>query len=125
MARGRLSRGAHILLLGREYVIEKRLVDRSIQIKDVAVNEYLTVKEDELIDRLFDGSMEFVTVRQHSSHVNRKSLEFVVEELSLLDDADPKQRKKKEKLKKETKRKYRYVSEVLSQKVVKRTHDSL
>ncbi|MFL6333053.1 MAG: Mu transposase C-terminal domain-containing protein [Pyrinomonadaceae bacterium] len=125
MPRGRLSRGAHIFLLGREYVIEKRLIDRSIQIKDVALNEYLTVKEDELIDRLFDGSMEFVTVREHSSHVNRKSLEFVVEELSLLDDADPKQRKKKEKLKKETKRKYRYVSEVLSQKVVKRTHDSL
>jgi putative transposase len=125
MPRGRLSRGAHIFLLGREYVIEKRLVDRSIQIKDVALNEYLTVKEDELIDRLFDGSMEFVTVREHSSHVNRKSLECVVEELSLLDDADPKQRKKKEKLKKETIRKYRYVSEVLSQKVVKRTHDSL
>jgi putative transposase len=125
MPRGRLSRGAHILLRGREYVIEKRLVDRSIQIKDVALNEFLTVKESELIDSLFDGSMEFVTVREHSSHVNRKSLEFVVEELSLLDDADPRQRKRKEKLKKETKRKYCYVSTVLSQKVIKRTCASL
>ena len=125
MPRGQLNRGTHIILRGREYVIEKRLVDRSIQIKDVAVNEYFTVKEGELIDSLFDGSMEFVTVREQSSRVNRKSLEVVVEELGLLDDADPKQRKKKERLKRETKRKYRYVSEVLSQKVVKRTPDSL
>lgn len=125
MPRGQLSRGAQIVLRGREYVIEKRFVDRSIQIKDVALNEFLTVKEDELIDCLFDGSMEFVIVREHSSRVNRKSLNFVVEELSLLDDADLGQRKKKEKLKKETKRKYRYVSEVVSQKVSKRTRDDL
>lgn len=125
MAVARISRGTHILYRGHEYIIEKQFRNRDLQIKNVATNEYLTVKESEFIIELFEGHLEFISSSEHRSHANRKSIEFVVEELSLLDADDPIEKIKKEKLKKETIRKYRYVSQALKHGLTTLTAHSL
>lgn len=121
----RFNIGVHILRRGREYAIDGRIRNRDLRIKDIATDECLTVKESDLISDLFDGELEFLIMRERSARVNRRSLEFVIEDLSLLDDSDPVKKKKKEKLKKETLRKHRYVSEVMTQGVRKLTPQSL
>jgi putative transposase len=125
MPYGKFSRETHILHKGQEYIVVDRLRNRDIRIKNVATGECLSVNENDLIHDWLEGDLEFLTVRGNGISTNRRSQDFVVEELSLLDDSDPMQKKKKERLKRETLRKHRYVSEVLAQGLRKLTPQSL
>lgn len=90
----------HIEFRGREYVIEERLTNGDLRLKDLALDESKQVPESELINSLFEGDFEFlgdgsVTVAQ------RKTFRAFVDDFNMLDDGD--------KRKIEAKRRYAYV----------------
>src|SRR5689334_14249522 len=113
MSKNRFHKGMHLLFQGREYVIEKRLPNSDLQLKDIATNNFRSVAELSLIDAWFEGQLEFLgdavtTVAQ------RKAAKEFISDLSALEDDDPR--------KKELKRKYAYlkaVVELVSQEIDK------
>jgi putative transposase len=120
MAGQRFRKDMHILFRGREYVIDQSLPNRELRIKDMATNEYRPVPEIELVEALFDGELEFLG-EDTFLQAQGQSARSYVQDLSILDEDDPKQKKRKE----ETRRKYRYVNEILTSSVSKLTKESL
>lgn len=125
MAGCRFTHGTHIKLWNHEYVIDRRLRNGDLRIQNVVTEEFAAFKENDLMKAFVDNDLTFLTVNGHSNQVNRKALDFVVEDLSVLDDTDPVIKAKKEKLKTETVRKHRYVTEAVAQKIATLTQQSL
>jgi putative transposase len=90
----------HIEFRGREYVIEDRLPNGDLRIKDVAFNESDSVPENTLLDALFASELEFLG-DSRTTQVQRKLFKSFVDDLNMLDDDDLR--------KIETKRRYSYV----------------
>lgn len=88
MFRYRFRRGTHIALRGREYVIEQRLPNGEIKLRDVAFNESDSKTLDELLDALFDGHLEFLGNNSTSSLVQRKIVESFIEDITMLETMD-------------------------------------
>jgi len=100
MATYRFRRGMHVEFRGREYVVEERLPNDDLRLRDLALNESKPVPESELINALFEGDFEFlgdssVTLAQ------RKIFRAFVDDFNMLEDDD--------KRKIEAKRRYAYV----------------
>src|ERR1044072_2273993 len=96
----RFRRGMHVEFRGREYVIEERLPNGDLRLRDLALDESKPVPESELIHALFEGDFEFlgdssVTLTQ------RKMFRAFVDDFNMLEDSD--------KRKIEAKRRYAYV----------------
>lgn len=114
----RIAAGTHLLLKARgqaperECVIEQRLRNREWRLRDVATDQAFALREAELLDMWTEGEMRFLAPRPHGSRRRREIIDPVVAELSALDDDDPKKQGKLAKLRAETIRKFRYVSEV-------------
>jgi putative transposase len=121
MAGQRFRKDMHILFNGREYLIDRRLRNGELRIKDTATNEYRPVPELELVEALFDGNLEFLAEGTDYSFAQARSAQSYVADLSVLDETDPKQKKRKE----EARRKYRYVNEVLTKSLSKLTQETL
>jgi putative transposase len=121
MAGHRFGVGIHILFQGREYTIDARLRNRQFRLKDVATGEFGAESELRLIEALFDNQMEFIGYGGTQSHAEGRSAKMVVDDLAILRDENPKEKKRKE----EARRRIRYVNEVQVKGVGKLTKKSL
>jgi putative transposase len=79
----------HIEFRGREYVIEQRLPNQDIQIRDIALNESKPIAQDSLLDALFDGQLEFLGDGGTTSSIQRKMIQSFVHDITILESADP------------------------------------
>lgn len=113
--------GTHMLFKGREYVVSQRLSNNDLRIKDVVTNEYKAIAEVDLVEALFDGNLEFFREGTNCSFAEVQSARSYIQDLNVLNDDDPKQKRRKE----ETRRKYKYVSEVLARDVPTLTKEVL
>lgn len=82
-------RGMHVEFQGREYVIEQRLPNGDIQIRDIAFDESKAVGRDKLLDALFDGQLEFLGNGGAVSSVQRKIVKSFIDDITMLESTDP------------------------------------
>src|SRR5947209_4564878 len=104
MSKNRFQNGMHLLYKGREYVLEKRLPNSNLQLKDIITNRFMAVAELSLIGAWFDSQLEFLGDAS-TTYVQRKVAKEFVTDLSALDDTDPR--------KKELKRRHAYLKPVI------------
>ncbi|HEV2883099.1 MAG TPA: transposase family protein [Pyrinomonadaceae bacterium] len=74
-----------------------------------------------LVEALFEGKLEFLTEGKSSSFAQARAARSYVEDLSILDDDDPKQKKRKD----EARRRFKYVNAVLTRPLSKLTKETL
>src|SRR4030095_8348079 len=60
MSQHRLSRNMQFRLRGREFIIEKRLPDGRIRIKDIITDERSALPEQELVEAVFENNAELL-----------------------------------------------------------------
>lgn len=112
----RFSKGLHFRIRGRgEYTLEARLPSGELQIKDVNSSKYEPIKEQSLIEALFDGDLEILADSYDSTLARHKPARTLADELSLLS----------EELRQQIRRRYFYVCEIKDQRLTKFTSDSL
>src|ERR1051326_2454808 len=119
MSKNRFHRGMHLLLHGREYVIDDRLPNSDLRLKDIIANTFKAVAELSLIDAWFESQLEFLG-DSTTTVVRRKAAKEFISDLSALEDTDPR--------KKELKRRHAYlkpVVELVGQGVTKITQEVL
>src|SRR5437764_4634578 len=104
MSKNRFYRGMHLLLHGREYVIDDRLPNGDLRLKDITTNTFRTEAEQSLIDAWFESQLEFLG-DSTTTVVRRKAAKEFISDLSALDDTDPR--------KKELKRRHAYLKPVI------------
>ena len=100
----RLRRGMHVEFRGREYVIDERLPNSQIRIRDIALNEFEPVSEATLLDALFDNQLEFLGDGRENSLVQRRMVEAFIDDIAMLENNDPR--------KKEFKRRHAYIKTI-------------
>jgi putative transposase len=104
MPNNRFHKGMHLLYNGREYVIEGRLPNNDLHLKDIVTNKFFAAPEEMLRDSWFDGQMEFLGDAT-TTYAQRKAAKALNIDLSALDDKSPR--------KKELKRRYAYISKII------------
>ncbi len=114
MTRIQLKKGLRLLLQGREYTIEQRLPTGELQLRNLLTNTCSNLKEVVLTQLLFQGELQFLgkeeeTVKQQNDK-RYSSSDFT--------ELPPE-------LREEAKRRYSYVSRVLSSTSLKRTATTL
>ncbi len=117
MLQHRLSRNMHITLRSREYVIEKRLPDRTIRIKDVLTDERTAMPEQELIDALFEKGAELLGHNRNQDLLKERVGKTGVCDIGTLKEDDPR--------KIELQRRLSYVEATQAARVDKRTEETL
>ena len=104
-------------LRGREYVIEKRLPDGSIRIKDIITDERSAMPEQDLIDAVFSNGAELLGHNRNQDVLQKRLKKTGVCDIACLKDDDPR--------KLELDRRYSYVRAVVTARVGKYTHETL
>src|SRR6185369_11301198 len=89
MLQHRLSRNMHITLRSREYVIEKRLPDRTIRIKDVLTDERTAMPEQDLIAALFEKGAELLGHYRNQDALKDRLGKTGVCDIAILKGDDP------------------------------------
>ena len=89
MLQHRLSRNMHITLRSREYVIEKRLPDRTIRIKDVLTDERIAMPEQELIEALFEKGAQLLGHNRNQDALKERLEKTRVCDIGILKEDDP------------------------------------
>jgi putative transposase len=84
-----LRRGMHFEFQAREYVVEQRLPNGDIQIRDIAFNESKPIAQDKLLDALFDGQLEFLGNDGAASSVQRNIVKTFIDDIAMLESTDP------------------------------------
>jgi putative transposase len=113
MSKNRFHKGMHLLFQGQEYVVDGRLPNNDLRLKNIVTNSYRAVAEPSLIDAWFEGQLEFrgdIT----TTFAQRKASGEFISDLSSLEESDSR--------KKELKRRHAYlksVVELISQGVIK------
>lgn len=107
MSKNRFQKYIRLNLWGREYVIEDRLPNGNLRIRDALTDELRSFAETELIEFLFAGQLFFLGDK-HSAP--REAAEKFVGDLTMLKDDDPR--------KKEVLRRWAYVKAVLDSKLI-------
>ena len=79
----------HITLRSREYVIEKRLPDRTIRIKDVLTDERTAVPEQELIEALFEKGAQLLGHNRNQDALKERLEKTGVCDIGILKEDDP------------------------------------
>lgn len=102
MAKFRFQRGVHLVLNGRECIIEQRLADSRWQIRDVANETYISAFNSELVDAFFAGQLQLIGEERAAKYVQRK----IAKDLSLDFTELP------EEIRKEVKRRLAYVRSI-------------
>lgn len=82
-------RGMHIKFQGREYIIEQRLPNGDIRIRDIAFNESKPIAQDKLLDALFDEQLEFLGGDGAASSFQRNIVKTFIDDIAMLEDTDP------------------------------------
>ena len=117
MLQHRLSRNMHITLRSREYVIEKRLPDRTIRIKDVLTDERTAVPEQELIEALFEKGAQLLGHNRNQDALKERLEKTGVCDIGILKEDDPR--------KIQLQRRLSYVRAVSAARLVKTTEETL
>jgi len=117
MLQHRLSRNMHITLRNREYVIEKRLPDRTIRIKDVLTDERTAMPEEDLIEALFEKGAELLGHNRNQDALKLRLEKTGVCDIATLKEDDPR--------KIELQRRISYVEATQAARVGKRTKETL
>lgn len=107
----------HITLRSREYVIEKRLPDRTIRIKDVLTEERTAMPEQELIDALFEKGAELLGHNRNQDALKERLEKTRVCDIGILKEDDPR--------KIQLERRLSYVRAVSAARLDKRTEETL
>ena len=106
-----------LTLRGREYLVEKRLPDKKIRIKDILTDQRLAVSEQELADALFAGEAELLGHDRNQNALKERLGKTKVSDITCLKDDDPR--------KTELYRRIAYVEAVHSARLEKRTEETL
>ncbi len=117
MAQHRLSRNMHLTLRGREYVIEKRLADKKIRIRDVVTDERKAIPEQELVEAVFEKEAELHGHDRNQDALKARLKKTAVSDIACLSEDDPRR--------KEFNRRLYYVEAVEAARLEKRTPDTL
>jgi putative transposase len=117
MLQHRLSRNMHFTSRGREYVIEKRLPDRTIRIKDLLTDERTAMPEQELVDSVFGSGAELLGNNRNQDVLKERLKKTGVSDIGSLKEDDPRRV--------ELERRLSYVKAVLAARLEKRTVETL
>jgi putative transposase len=117
MLQHRLSRNMHFTSRGREYVIERRLPDRKIRIKDVLTDERTAMPEQELVDAVFGSGAELLGHNRNQDVLKKRLKKTGVSDIGSLKEDDPR--------KVELERRLPYVEAALAARLEKRTAETL
>jgi putative transposase len=117
----RFHKDQHIRFNGREYVIDQHLYNGTLRIRDIVTNECRLELKSNLVEALFDCKLEFLAEGKRTSLAQARTARSYVEDLSILDGDDPKQKKRKD----EARRRYKYVNAVLKRASLKLTKEVL
>ncbi len=115
MSGEKFRQGMHILWRGREYTIEQRLANGYLQIKDASTNDFNSVKQEALIESLFDKELEMLGDENVCRLSERKRIESFVDDIHMLPNS----------IKSEVRRRYRYVKEIIASSLTEFTRDTL
>jgi len=107
----------HITLRSREYVIEKRLPDRTIRIKDVLTDERTAMPEQELIEALFEKGAQLLGHNRNQDALKERLEKTGVCDIGILKEDDPR--------KIQLQRRLSYVRAVSAARLVKTTEETL
>lgn len=117
MLQHRLSRNMQLTLRGREYVVERRLPDKKIRIKDILTDQRIAICEQELADALFAREAELLGHDRNQDTLKVRLSKTKVSDITCLKDDDPR--------KKELYRRIAYVEAVKAARFEKRTKETL
>jgi putative transposase len=104
MSKNRFRKGIHLLFQGRECIVEERLPNGDLKLRDIAVNSFRAVAELFLIDAWFEGQLEFLGDTITTVAQRKASKEFI-SDLSALEEGDPR--------KKELRRRHAYLRPII------------
>jgi putative transposase len=107
----------HFSRQGREYVIEDYLPNGDLQVRDLITKECTSRSTSELVEALFNGSLEMLGDNANFSFLQDKIAKSHVNDLSYLDDGD--------KRKKDAYRRLEYVKEIKKKGLAKFTPATL
>jgi len=106
-----------LTLRGREYVVEKRLPDKKIRIKDILTDQRVAICEQELTDALFNREAELIGHDRNQDALKERLNKTKTSDITCLKDDDPR--------KKELYRRIAYVEAVKAARLEKRTKETL
>src|SRR5215208_725681 len=89
MSQHRLSRNMQFKLRGREFVIEKRLPDGRIRIKDIVTDERSALPEQDLVDAVFENNAELLGQHRNQDVLQRRLSKTGVCDIACLSENDP------------------------------------
>ena len=117
MSQHRLSRNMQFKLRGREFVIEKRLPDGKIRIKDIITDERLALPEQELVEAVFENNAELLGQDRNQEVLKRRLNKTGVCDIACLNENDPRRL--------EFERRFSYVRAVVLARLDKQTPETL
>lgn len=117
MSQHRLSRNMQLKLRGREYVIEKRLPDGTIRIRDIVTDERSAMPERELVDAVFGNGGELLGHDRNQNVLKERLRKTGVCDIGVLKEDDPRR--------KELDRRISYVRAVETARLDKFTPETL
>lgn len=121
MSKFRLHKDMHFELMGREYVIEKRLNNGELRIKDDSTNVSRPITEPELLHNWFEGTLRFLNPERESGLAQLKASRAYIHELSFLNENDPIESK----IKSEFHRKRKYIRAVMNARLEQMNEETL
>jgi putative transposase len=89
MLGGRLEPGMHVMYCGREQLIEKRMSDSQLQLKDIATNQFSVHAEEKLKNSLFTGNLIMLGYAGEYKRLKERQKKTHVTDLIALKDDDP------------------------------------
>src|ERR1041385_7087626 len=89
MSQHRLSRNMQFRLRGREFIIEKRLPDGRIRIKDIITDERSALPEQELVDAVFEYNAELLGQHRNQDVLQRRLSKTGICDIACLSENDP------------------------------------
>lgn len=114
MNRMRFRPGTHVWLKGRKYLIEKRLAQGELLLRETVTENSSQIKETTLIQLWFQGELIFESVETQKVTITGKKDYFTADFTQIAEE-----------LRCEAKRKYRYVEAVLKSHLPTRSQSSL
>jgi hypothetical protein len=102
---------------GREYIVEKRLPDKRIRIKDILTDERTAMSEKEMADAIFGGQAELLGHDRNQDALTERLKKTGLSDISCLKDDDPRRV--------ELKRRLAYIQAVEAARLEKRTEETL
>lgn len=111
MKQRRFAKGQRVVMGEREYVIEQSIPSGELQLRDVAINTYITKPENELVDLLFKGHLRLLNGESGETYAKKKMGALIEADLTELPD----------KLRIEARKKHNYVTGLVNMGVDRKT----